>query len=161
MFLLATVCPSLSPNFIFILKKAVTVPFGVKGQNLVNDIGSRPHDSGHYTIEACETSQYENHLRTILPLLIGLIVLKVPSAEMSMATGRPSVTLGVVCFIFLVSFCGKINDCMLPAEHRLFKVRLWLATRATWSKANLNGEQFVITFTRNPNIIEAKSKYYF
>ncbi|KAJ7815966.1 phosphoribosylaminoimidazole carboxylase [Mycena olivaceomarginata] len=31
----------------------------------INEIAPRPHNSGHYTIEACETSQYENHLRAI------------------------------------------------------------------------------------------------
>jgi len=48
----------------------------------VNEIAPRPHNSGHYTIEACETSQYENHLRAILSLPIGSTSLKVPSAAM-------------------------------------------------------------------------------
>ncbi|KAI9466646.1 phosphoribosylaminoimidazole carboxylase [Lactarius psammicola] len=52
------------------------------GQILVNEIAPRPHNSGHYTIEACETSQYENHLRAILALPIGSTTLKVPSAAM-------------------------------------------------------------------------------
>ena len=33
------------------------------GRVLVNELAPRPHNSGHYTIEACETSQFENHLR--------------------------------------------------------------------------------------------------
>ncbi|KAL9622836.1 MAG: hypothetical protein Q9160_002762 [Pyrenula sp. 1 TL-2023] len=33
---------------------------------LVNEIAPRPHNSGHYTIEACHMSQYEAHLRAIL-----------------------------------------------------------------------------------------------
>ena len=48
----------------------------------MNEIAPRPHNSGHYTIEACETSQYENHLRAILSLTIGSTALKVPSAAM-------------------------------------------------------------------------------
>lgn len=48
----------------------------------MNEIAPRPHNSGHYTIEACETSQYENHLRAILSLPIGSTALKVPSAAM-------------------------------------------------------------------------------
>jgi phosphoribosylaminoimidazole carboxylase len=48
----------------------------------VNEIAPRPHNSGHYTIEACETSQYEHHLRAILALPIGSTTLKVPSAAM-------------------------------------------------------------------------------
>lgn len=36
---------------------------------LLNEIAPRPHNSGHYTIEACRMSQYEAHLRAILPEL--------------------------------------------------------------------------------------------
>ena len=38
---------------------------------LINELAPRPHNSGHYTIEACITSQYENHLRAILGLPLG------------------------------------------------------------------------------------------
>ena len=34
----------------------------------VNEIAPRPHNSGHYTIEACDVSQFETHLRAILDL---------------------------------------------------------------------------------------------
>lgn len=37
---------------------------------LINEIAPRPHNSGHYTIEACPMSQYEAHLRAILDLRI-------------------------------------------------------------------------------------------
>ncbi|KAI4252595.1 MAG: hypothetical protein LQ352_004197 [Teloschistes flavicans] len=37
---------------------------------LVNEIAPRPHNSGHYTIEACALSQYDAHLRAILGLPI-------------------------------------------------------------------------------------------
>lgn len=36
------------------------------GSILLNEIAPRPHNSGHYTIEACTLSQYEAHLRVIL-----------------------------------------------------------------------------------------------
>jgi 5-(carboxyamino)imidazole ribonucleotide synthase len=35
---------------------------------LVNEIAPRPHNSGHYSIEACSISQFEQHLRAILDL---------------------------------------------------------------------------------------------
>lgn len=41
------------------------------GQVLVNELAPRPHNSGHYTIEGCVTSQYENHIRGILGLPLG------------------------------------------------------------------------------------------
>ncbi|QDS72561.1 hypothetical protein FKW77_000667 [Venturia effusa] len=37
---------------------------------LINEIAPRPHNSGHYTIEACPLSQYDAHLRAILNLPI-------------------------------------------------------------------------------------------
>jgi len=38
---------------------------------LVNEIAPRPHNSGHYTIEGCKCSQYENCIRAILGLPLG------------------------------------------------------------------------------------------
>jgi 5-(carboxyamino)imidazole ribonucleotide synthase len=42
----------------------------------------RPHNSGHYTIEACITSQFENHLRAILGLPLGAASMILPAAVM-------------------------------------------------------------------------------
>ncbi|KAJ2957039.1 hypothetical protein NQZ79_g7188 [Umbelopsis isabellina] len=52
------------------------------GALLLNEIAPRPHNSGHYTIEACETSQYENHLRAILDMPLGSTKMKVPASIM-------------------------------------------------------------------------------
>ena len=41
------------------------------GTLLLNEVAPRPHNSGHYTIEACATSQYEQHLRAILGWPLG------------------------------------------------------------------------------------------
>lgn len=38
---------------------------------LINEVAPRPHNSGHYSIEASYTSQFENHLRAILNLPLG------------------------------------------------------------------------------------------
>ena len=38
---------------------------------VVNEVAPRPHNSGHYSIEASYTSQFENHLRAILDLPLG------------------------------------------------------------------------------------------
>ncbi len=35
------------------------------GELIVNEIATRPHNSGHYTIEGCVTSQFEQHLRAV------------------------------------------------------------------------------------------------
>lgn len=42
-----------------------------EGEVLVNEIAPRPHNSGHHTIEANYTSQFEQHLRAILNLPLG------------------------------------------------------------------------------------------
>src|SRR5690606_7646618 len=38
---------------------------------LVNEVAPRPHNSGHYSIEASFTNQFEQHLRAILDLPLG------------------------------------------------------------------------------------------
>lgn len=52
------------------------------GAVLVNELAPRPHNSGHYTIEACETSQFENHLRGVLDLPLGAVDMRAPAAAM-------------------------------------------------------------------------------
>lgn len=49
---------------------------------LVNEIAPRPHNSGHYTIEACYTSQYENCIRAVLDLPLGSAEMIAPAACM-------------------------------------------------------------------------------
>ncbi|KUP31846.1 phosphoribosylaminoimidazole carboxylase [Bacillus halotolerans] len=38
---------------------------------LVNELAPRPHNSGHYTLDLCETSQFEQHIRAVCGLLLG------------------------------------------------------------------------------------------
>lgn len=42
-----------------------------EGDILLNEVAPRVHNSGHYTIEACECSQFENHVRALLGLPLG------------------------------------------------------------------------------------------
>eukprot|EP01134_Creolimax_fragrantissima_P008347 CFRG8347T1 len=60
-----------------------------KDWNLViNEIAPRPHNSGHYTIEACYTSQFENHLRAVLGLPLGDCGMKVGGSVMVNILGQ-------------------------------------------------------------------------
>ena len=43
---------------------------------LVNEIAPRPHNSGHYTLDACICSQFEQHVRAICGLPLGSTELK-------------------------------------------------------------------------------------
>lgn len=58
------------------------------GQVLVNEVAPRPHNSGHQTIEANITSQYEQHLRAILNLPLGSTKAIQPSAMVNVL-GQP------------------------------------------------------------------------
>jgi 5-(carboxyamino)imidazole ribonucleotide synthase len=50
---------------------AVELFLTASGEILINEVAPRPHNSGHYTIEASVCSQYEQHLRAILDLPLG------------------------------------------------------------------------------------------
>jgi len=52
------------------------------GTVLLNELAPRPHNSGHYTIEACRTSQFANHLRAVLGWPLGPVDMLAPAAAM-------------------------------------------------------------------------------
>jgi 5-(carboxyamino)imidazole ribonucleotide synthase len=58
------------------------------GRVLYNEMAPRPHNSGHYTIEACDTSQFENHLRAVLGWPLGSTAMRAPAAVMVNTLGR-------------------------------------------------------------------------
>lgn len=45
--------------------------FWSRGRLLVNEVATRPHNSGHWTMEGAVTSQFENHVRAVLDLPLG------------------------------------------------------------------------------------------
>jgi 5-(carboxyamino)imidazole ribonucleotide synthase len=50
----------------------LTIEFFVeRGELIANEMAPRVHNSGHWTIEGAETSQFENHIRAILGLPLG------------------------------------------------------------------------------------------
>ncbi len=58
------------------------------GKILINELAPRPHNSGHYTIEACVTSQFENHIRAILNYPLGDVSMCAPAAVMVNVLGK-------------------------------------------------------------------------
>jgi phosphoribosylaminoimidazole carboxylase PurK protein len=58
------------------------------GEVLVNEVAPRVHNSGHLTIEACQTSQFEQHVRAITGLELGSTEMKVPAAAMVNVLGE-------------------------------------------------------------------------
>ncbi|KAH3672419.1 hypothetical protein WICMUC_004255 [Wickerhamomyces mucosus] len=51
------------------------------GELLINEIAPRPHNSGHYTIDACATSQFEAHIRAITELPLPRNFTKLSTSE--------------------------------------------------------------------------------
>ncbi|HEY8744660.1 MAG TPA: 5-(carboxyamino)imidazole ribonucleotide synthase [Chloroflexota bacterium] len=66
--------------------------FQTDGTLLVNELATRPHNSGHYSIEGCVTSQFENHLRAIADWPLGDPSLVAPAVVMANVLGDPSGT---------------------------------------------------------------------
>ncbi|ACQ79418.1 phosphoribosylaminoimidazole carboxylase, ATPase subunit [Beutenbergia cavernae DSM 12333] len=61
--------------------------FDVGGRVLVNELAMRPHNSGHVTIDAATTSQFEQHLRAVLDLPLGDPTQRAPHAVMANVLG--------------------------------------------------------------------------
>lgn len=55
---------------------------------LLNESAPRPHNSGHYTIEGCVTSQFENHVRAVMGLPLGSTRLRRDAAVMVNLLGK-------------------------------------------------------------------------
>jgi len=54
--------------------------FEADGEILFNEVAPRPHNSGHWTIEGCYTSQFEQHLRAVVGLPLGVTDRRAPTA---------------------------------------------------------------------------------
>ena len=79
------------------------------GDVLVNEIAPRPHNSGHQTIEANVTSQYEQHLRAILNLPLGDTELVRPGAMVNL--------LGEAGYTGPAIYAGLEEVMKLPGVH--------------------------------------------
>ena len=61
-----------------------------RGDVLVNEIAPRPHNSGHYTNEACSISQFEQHLRAVLDLPLSKPELITPAVMINILGNKNS-----------------------------------------------------------------------
>lgn len=80
-----------------------------EGELLVNEVAPRPHNSGHQTINANYTSQYEQHLRAILNLPLGSTAIRKPSAMVNV--------LGAEGFNGSVKYLGLEEAMKLEGVH--------------------------------------------
>ncbi len=77
------------------------------GDIYINEIAPRPHNSGHYTMEACETSQFEQHIRAVCNWKLGDTTLLKP--------------------VVMVNILGEHMDALLEKVPRLdnWKIHLY------------------------------------
>jgi len=64
--------------------------FVTEEEVLLNEVAPRPHNSGHFSLEACITSQFENHIRAILDLPLGSTGLISPAAMRNILGSPPA-----------------------------------------------------------------------
>lgn len=57
---------------------AIELFWAADGTLLVNEMAPRPHNSGHYSLDACRTSQFEQHVRAVCGLPLGDVSLTSP-----------------------------------------------------------------------------------
>ena len=92
------------------------------GELLVNEVAPRTHNSGHYTIEACTTDQFEQHLRAVIGLPLGSTRQIAPAAMINLlgepgATGRP-VIRGLAAALAVPGACVHIYGKAVSKPYR-------------------------------------------
>jgi 5-(carboxyamino)imidazole ribonucleotide synthase len=67
------------------------------GVLVVNEMAPRVHNSGHYTLEACDCSQFENHIRAVCGLPLGSAAMRKPAAMVNLLakTSAPGAPCGM------------------------------------------------------------------
>lgn len=102
----AAVSPEVAQRAAAVAQRAVAAVNGIgsvgiemfltpDNQILINEMAPRVHNSGHYTIEACVCSQFENHVRAVMGWPLGDTSLRAPAAVMvnllgaAKGSGRP------------------------------------------------------------------------
>ncbi|CAJ1899888.1 unnamed protein product [Cylindrotheca closterium] len=92
------ICERLAKKAIESLGAKASGVFGVElfvtndGKVMLNEVAPRPHNTGHYTQDACVISQFENHLRGVCGMKLGSTKMVVEAAAMVNVLGAPSGT---------------------------------------------------------------------
>jgi 5-(carboxyamino)imidazole ribonucleotide synthase len=83
----ARLCTYIAEELGFVGVLAVEM-FVVGDDVLVNELAPRPHNSGHYTLDACLCSQFEQQVRAVCGLALGETKLVVPAVAMANLLGH-------------------------------------------------------------------------
>lgn len=63
--------------------------FEVGGRLIANEFAPRVHNSGHWTIDGASTSQFENHVRAVLGMPLGLTTVRTPTVMLNCVGAMP------------------------------------------------------------------------
>ncbi len=97
------------------------------GSLLLNEIAPRPHNSGHYTIEACATSQYEQHLRAILGWPLG---------DTSLVVGSRWAFALPCCALYGTSHNVTLSNARMPVQRMFMTSLIWPSLRMSVALAS-------------------------
>lgn len=88
------------------------------GELYVNELAPRPHNSGHYTMEACKTSQFEQHVRAICNLPLGETSLLTPVVMVNvLGEHLEDVVQGVVTGAWIPGNTETAGSPVVPKVH--------------------------------------------
>jgi 5-(carboxyamino)imidazole ribonucleotide synthase len=110
---------------------------------IVNEVAPRPHNSGHFTIDACHTSQYQQHLRGVLNLPLGDPAMTVRHAVMVNLLGEKGYK-GVVCY-------EGIEECM-----KMSGVHIHLYGKTTTSPLRKMGHVTITDYFKDKSTAKAE-----
>ncbi len=123
-----------------------------RGELLVNEVAPRTHNSGHHTIEANQTSQFEQHLRAVLNLPLGITTMLIPSAMVNLL-GAPNHTGNAI-------YEGLSKVMQMPGVHiHLYGKKITTPFRKMGHITITNEEMSVLKVLANQvkNIIKVKA----
>jgi 5-(carboxyamino)imidazole ribonucleotide synthase len=75
----ATVAEQIAEKLGVVGLLAVELFLTTAGELLVNELAPRPHNSGHWSLDGCETSQFEQHVRAVCGLPLGGVAVREPT----------------------------------------------------------------------------------
>ena len=123
-----------------------------RGELLVNEVAPRTHNSGHHTIEANQTSQFEQHLRAVLNLPLGITTMLIPSAMVNLL-GAPNHTRNAI-------YEGLSKVMQMPGVHiHLYGKKITTPFRKMGHITITNEEMSVLKVLANQvkNILKVKA----
>lgn len=112
---------------------------------LVNEVAPRPHNSGHYTIEGCLTSQFEQHIRAITGLPLGSSELRQPTVMKNL--------LGEI------GYCGATYVEGLPEAYSDEKVKVHLYGKGETKEKRKMGHLTVCADTVDEAVFRARKAF--